>query len=141
MPVLSIHRTSHYAVETANSVKLQIEILSLLRYVSFIFNLIHVDILIHQLEDLCLLINSKSCQMFKEYLHILAPLRLPMHIYFYIYKKSAIHDLPLSQSVNFDSTIILKFKFLKTKSTCKIKLLKYKLLLSRYLSESYLYVQ
>lgn len=138
MPVLSIHRTSHYAVETANSV---IEILSLLRYASFIFNLIHVDILIPQLEDLCLLINSKSCQMFKVYLHILVPLRLPMHIYFYIYKKSAIHDLPLSQSVNFDSTIILKFKFLKTKSTCKIELLKYKLLLSRYLSESYLYVQ
>lgn len=106
-----------------------------------LFNLIHVDILIPQQEDLCLLINSKSCQMFKVYLHILVPLRLPMHIYFYIYKKSAIHDLPLSQSVNFDSTIILKLKFLKTKYTCKIKLLKYKLLLSRYLSESYLYVE
>lgn len=78
--------------------------------------------------------------MFKVYLHILVPLRLPLHIYFYIYKKSAIHDLPLSQSVNVDSTIILKFKFLKTKSTCKIKLLKYKLLLSRYLSESYIYM-
>lgn len=85
-------------------------------------------------------VNLAKCSRY-IYIYLFLWDCLCIFISIYIYKKSAIHDLPLSQSVNFDSTIILKFKFLKTKSTCKIELLKYKLLLSRYLSESYLYVQ